>query len=127
MAMAQVGAPTFVSDVAGRRTARLAMRAGGEAGYRGERGWRPGAKKAETGEITPVTGWNTAAVAAPVSLPAGTYWLAYLPSSSSLRFRRAGSGTCRYYSYTYGVMPATFGTSTTSISDRWSFYGTLQP
>jgi hypothetical protein len=87
----------------------------------------PGAKKAETSEITPVTGWNTVTVTSPVSLAAGTYWLAYLPSSNGLHFRRSGSGTCRYYSYSYGAMPATFSRTTTNISDHWSFYGTLNP
>ena len=48
---------------------------------------RPGAKKAETASITPTTGWNTANVITPVSLPPGTYWLAYLASSNSLRFK----------------------------------------
>ena len=46
----------------------------------------PGAKKAETNSFTPTTGWNTANVITPASLPVGTYWLAYLPSSSSLGF-----------------------------------------
>ena len=46
----------------------------------------PGAKKAETNSFTPTTGWNTATVITPASLPVGTYWLAYLPSSSSLGF-----------------------------------------
>src|SRR5262249_22764204 len=35
----------------------------------------PGAKKAETNQIVPAVGWNTANVTAPVDLPAGTYWL----------------------------------------------------
>jgi hypothetical protein len=47
----------------------------------------PGAKKAETNEITPTTGWNTANVITPVLLPAGTYWLAYLPNDNNLHFR----------------------------------------
>ena len=47
----------------------------------------PGALKASTASFTPTTGWNTAKVVTPVSLPAGTYWLAYLPSSNALGFR----------------------------------------
>ena len=54
-------------------------------------GGGPGAKKAETDSITPTTGWNTANVA-PVSLPPGTYWLAYLPSINSLKFRAERTG-----------------------------------
>ena len=47
----------------------------------------PGALKASTASFTPVTGWNTANVVTPVSLAAGSYWLAYLPSSNALEFR----------------------------------------
>ena len=47
----------------------------------------PGALKAQTNAFTPVAGWNTANVITPVSLPAGNYWLAYLPSSSSRKLR----------------------------------------
>lgn len=85
----------------------------------------PGAKKAETNEITPIVGWNTANVITPVSLTAGAYWLAYLPNDNNLQFRRDGTGSFRYYSYTYGVMPAVFSTSPTSGVDHWSFYATL--
>ena len=46
----------------------------------------PGALKATTASFTPVTGWNTANVVTPVSLPAGSYWLAYLPSNNALSF-----------------------------------------
>ena len=44
----------------------------------------PGALKASTASFTPKTGWNTAKVVTPVSLPAGSYWLAFLPSSNAL-------------------------------------------
>lgn len=88
-------------------------------------GGGPGQKKAETAEITPTTGWNTANVITPVSLSPGTYWLAYLPSDNNLHFRRAGSGTAKYYSYTYGILPNTFSTTPTSTADHWSFYATL--
>lgn len=87
----------------------------------------PGAKVAETNEITPVAGWNTAPVISPVTLAAATYWLAYTPSSSSLSFRNNGTGTFRMYSRTYGVLPATFSTSPSSGTDHWSFYATLSP
>jgi hypothetical protein len=87
----------------------------------------PGNKIAETAELTPVTGWNTANVSSPVSLAAGSYWLAYLPSSNDLQFRRSGSGTYVYCNLNYGPMPNTFCTPLVSGKDHWSFYATLQP
>jgi hypothetical protein len=86
---------------------------------------RPGIKKAETAEITPGPGWNTANVTAPVALPAGTYWLAYLASDANLHFLRASSGSCYYYGVAYGALPTTFSTNPTSFTSHWSFYGTL--
>ena len=66
-------------------------------------GGGPGAKKAETASITPTTGWNTANVT-PVSLPPGTYWLAYLPSINSLKFKGESSGgTSKLYSFPFGT------------------------
>ena len=89
-------------------------------------GGGPGTKKAETNAITPVVGWNTVNIVTPVALPAGTYWLAYLPSSSSLRFLLdIRSGHMAYYSYPYGVMPATFSKSPASGISQWSFYATF--
>src|SRR3990167_5428984 len=88
-------------------------------------GGGPGAKKAETNSFTPTTGWNTANVITPVSLPTGTYWLTYLPSSSSLGFRLAYTGSAKWYSYTYGVMPTTYSTAPTAGTYHWSFYATL--
>jgi hypothetical protein len=89
----------------------------------------PGALKAQTNSFTPVVGWNTANVIAPVSLPAGTYWLAYLPSTNSLSFMKGlTSGvSIRYYSYQFGALPAQFSTSPSSDPNHWSFYGTLNP
>jgi hypothetical protein len=43
----------------------------------------PGKLKAQTGSFSTVKGWNTANVTTPVELPAGAYWLAYLPSSNN--------------------------------------------
>ena len=84
-----------------------------------------GAKVAETTVITPVVGWNTAAVTNPVSLPPGTYWLAYLASDNNLQFVVTQSGTAKVYSYAFGVMPATFSASANTQKAHWSFYGTL--
>jgi hypothetical protein len=85
----------------------------------------PGAKKAETNEITPVVGWNTASAITPVLLPAGTYWLAYVPSSNSLHLRWTNAGTTMYFSYPYGPLPLTFSTQTKRLTNHWSFYATL--
>src|SRR6516165_1510214 len=89
----------------------------------------PGALKAQTNSFTPVVGWNTANVITRVSLPAGTYWLAYLPSSNSLGFMKGQTSgvSNRYYSYAFGALPATFSTSPSSDPYHWSFYATLNP
>src|SRR6516225_1771283 len=87
----------------------------------------PGALKAQTNSFTPVSGWNTANIITPVSLPAGTYWLAYLPSSNTLAFVKGlTSGISnRYYSYPFGALPAQFSTSPSSDASHWSLYATL--
>jgi len=88
----------------------------------------PGAKKAEIDEITPVVGWNIANVVKPVSLPAGNYWLTYLPSSSDLAFRKirtTGTGS-KYYTYPYAVLPDTFDPQPPGSSiSHWTLYATL--
>lgn len=88
----------------------------------------PGAKKAETATFTPVAGWNTAAVLAPVVLQPGTYWLAYTPSSGALAFVKGqdASSSGKLYGRNFGPMPATFSTSPSSTSSHWSLYGTLK-
>jgi GH18 family chitinase/chitodextrinase len=89
-------------------------------------GGGPGAKKAETAQITPVAGWNTANVITPVALSPGNYWLAYFPSHNGLGFRVTNaSGIFAYSSLAYGAMPATFSTSPTTAAGHWSFYATL--
>ena len=88
-------------------------------------GGGPGAKLAETAEMIPVVGWNTAGTTAQVVLPAGTYWLAYLPSSNALSFRNSQTGAAKYYSFAYGVLPASFSKTPTSGQFHFSFYATL--
>ena len=87
----------------------------------------PGALKASTASFTPKTGWNTAKVVTPVSLAAGSYWLAYLPSSNALSFLKTNAtGNCKYYSYKFGSLPSKFSTSPASCNPTtWSFYATL--
>ena len=85
----------------------------------------PGALLASTNEFTPTsTGWNTQNVVSPVSLPAGTYWLAYLPQSIYLGFKN-GPGTAKWISFNYGPLPATFPSGGNGGSYQWSFYATL--
>jgi hypothetical protein len=93
-------------------------------------GGGPGAKLAETPEITTTTvGWDSANVVSPVSLPAGTYWLAYLSSSDALHSRRTGNGggASQYYVLPYGPLPSTFATGATTDTVQWSVFATLQP
>jgi hypothetical protein len=86
----------------------------------------PGTLKAQTNAFTPVVGWNTANVTTPVSLPAGNYWLAYLPSSSGLHFATNFSiGSFKYANFTFGPMPTTFPSIAGQGTTHWSFYGTL--
>jgi hypothetical protein len=91
-------------------------------------GGGPGALKAATGSFAPAAGWNTQSVSAPVLLPAGSYWLAYLPSSDALTFAvdRATVSANRWVSYTFAPMPASFPTSgVSSGTSHWSLYATL--
>ncbi|MCC6298851.1 MAG: hypothetical protein IT314_06110 [Anaerolineales bacterium] len=88
-------------------------------------GSNPGTLVAETAAFTPVVGWNTQPVLAQTVLPAGTYWLAFLPQNSSLAGKVVGSGTGRYYSYTFGALPASYSISPTNAAFRFSFYATL--
>ena len=87
----------------------------------------PGTLKAQTNSFATVVGWNTQPVVTPVSLPAGTYWLAYLPDNNSLSFvKNTTTGTSgRFYTFTYGPMPAIFSTTPQITGSHWSFYGTL--
>jgi hypothetical protein len=86
----------------------------------------PGRLKAQTAAFAPISGWNTQNVVSQVSLPAGTYWLAFLPSSNSLGCKAASTGSAKGYSYSYQALPATFSTSPISGTIHWSFYATLQ-
>ena len=85
----------------------------------------PGTLRAETAAFTPVVGWNTKPVLTPVLLPAGTYWLAYLPQSNSLHFRVALNGSARGYYYSYGPMPTTFPSPPLTADVHWSLYATF--
>ncbi len=92
-------------------------------------GGRPGTLAAQTDEFTPVAGWNTQAVQTPTLLPAGSYWLAFLPESDELHFRYGWVGSTQtnsyYYSYAYGEMPVTFSPSAQGIEEQFSIYATF--
>jgi len=88
-------------------------------------GTRPGTLLAQTAAFTPVVGWNTQNVITPTLLPAGTYWLVFLPQNNNLAGRVIPSGTGRYYSYTFGALPATYSSSPTSGTFHFSLYATL--
>ncbi len=93
-------------------------------------GGHPGKLLAVTNSFATASGWNTQNVVTPVSLAAGTYWLAYLPSSNSLSFlKQNNSGTCLYQAQSFSQgMPATFTTSTLDCSPTtWSFYASIEP
>jgi hypothetical protein len=92
----------------------------------GGAGGDPGALVAQTAEFSPVAGWNTQPVVAPTLLAAGTYWLAYLPSSSSLSFRNEQTGDARFLSMPYGPMPGNFPSSPATGNVHFSFYATLE-
>jgi hypothetical protein len=88
-------------------------------------GGGPGAKRAETAEITPGAGWNTCAVG-PIALAAGSYWLAYLPSDNNLHIRvERGTGTEVHVPHGFGPMPSTFSSTPTMGSAHWSFCAIL--
>jgi hypothetical protein len=88
-------------------------------------GNNPGTLVAQTAAFTPVVGWNTQPVLTQTVLPAGTYWLAFLPQNNSLAGRVALSGTGRHASYTFGALPAAFSSSVTNDSFHFSLYATL--
>lgn len=87
----------------------------------------PGTKIAETSELTPAVGWNTANVIRPVLLAAGNYWLSYLPSSNGLSFVKAGGGSGKFSDFPYGVMPSTFPSNPSLTGSQFSIYATLTP
>ncbi len=87
----------------------------------------PGTLEATTAEFKPTTGWNTVNVQTPVSLPAGTYWIVFLPQSTSAVFQSNGgvSGTEEIVHYSIAALPSTFPSGGTASTNTDSFYGTL--
>jgi hypothetical protein len=90
----------------------------------------PGVLQAQANSFTPVAGWNTVSAVTSVVLPAGNYWLAYMPSSNGLGFvKQNNSGSCYYYSQSFSDgFPSTFSTAPQNCTPTtWSFYATLTP
>jgi hypothetical protein len=82
----------------------------------------------QTDEFTPTVGWNTVNIQTPTLLPAGTYWLAFLPESDELAFKfewNPGSYTGQMYGYPYGELPSSVSGSPVGVEYRYSFYATL--
>jgi chitodextrinase len=85
----------------------------------------PGTLKAQTSSFATVAGWDTVSVVTPVALAAGNYWLAYLPSSSSLAFASKQTGVFKYANVNFGSMPTKFPAVAGQGSTHWSIYATL--
>jgi hypothetical protein len=86
----------------------------------------PGNLLATTAQFSPTVGWNMQPVLAPVALPAGSYWLAYFPSSNALAFRKQLAGNCYYYNLNFGALPSVFVlAAANNLTVEWSFYASL--
>ncbi|MGE5223414.1 MAG: hypothetical protein ACM3PY_13340, partial [Omnitrophica WOR_2 bacterium] len=118
-ALPQAGTLTSISFFVRTASGRLQL------GIYNEASGEPNHLIASTPVFTPVAGWNTVSLS-PISLAPGYYWLAYLPESSSLGFQAdLSSGSARWFSSSFGSMPVTFSSSSSSGTDHWSFYATL--
>jgi hypothetical protein len=87
----------------------------------------PGNKVAETAEITPVVGLNTASVTTPVPLRKGTYWLAFTTSSDLLEVPMEESGRYAQDLRPYQPLPPTFEGVVNAFSRHFSLFATLTP
>jgi len=93
-------------------------------GLYADAGGRPGAKLAEVAEFTPVAGWNTRSVA-PVTLAAGTYWLAFTHSGSTPFYPVDMTGLMAFSPFAYGPMPASWPPGTLTNGAHYAMYGTV--
>jgi peptidoglycan hydrolase-like protein with peptidoglycan-binding domain len=87
----------------------------------------PGKLLAQTASVSAVRGWNTANVTAPVTLPAGTYWLAYEVSNDSLGFNDGITSGVRnvWASQSFGSLPTTFSTDVDGDRYHFSLYASF--
>ena len=93
-----------------------------------DNGGKPGTLLGQTAVFTPATGWNTKPTTTAPSLPAGTYWLVYAPSSNTLAFRKQNnSGNCSYFPRTFQALPTGWPTAgvLSCTPTTWSFYATV--
>ena len=87
----------------------------------------PGALQATTAAFTPTTGWNTASVITPVTLAAGSYWLAWITDSNTLTLQaESTTGTQKFKAQTYGAMPGTFSTTPSATTWNDSLYASTR-
>lgn len=86
----------------------------------------PGTLVAQTEAFTPVTGWNTQATITAVVIPAGTYWVAFLPGDNAFANPKAAVGSGSVDSaVTAFALPTTFPTGGSTSTSQWSVYVNL--
>lgn len=125
VAASLLGMSFFVSNVVGKLRVGIYDATGVGGG--------PGTLRAQSGEISPVPGWDLIGmlpVGNNLALAAGPYWLAYMPSDNSMAFpvdRTSGSGICQ--PAPFGPMPLNFPPAPYFVSGtfHWAFYATLAP
>ncbi len=88
-------------------------------------GGRPGILKAQTKSFVPVVGWNTVNVVTPVSLPAGTYWLAKLNNNNNMHERTVNTGVSTWVARTFKKGFRARAPAMGTAGSHWSFYATL--
>lgn len=87
---------------------------------------KPATLVASVSAFTPVAGWNTKPTTTNPTIAVGTYWLAALPSSNTLGFRKTATSQTSYTkSFTFAPLPQTFPTGAATTASQWSFYATL--
>jgi hypothetical protein len=87
----------------------------------------PGNLLTSTPPVTPTTpGWYTLTLAAPIFIPAGNYYLAFLTNSNLMTFRtQTVTGSFSYVGVPFGPLPASFPFTTLGGTGDWSFYGSI--
>jgi hypothetical protein len=88
----------------------------------------PGSLMAQTNSFTLASGWNTQSVTTPVTLTAGSYYLAFeLDSNSAGPVFATGTSNSNYYRSfgSYGTLPTSFGTGTSQPGIAYSEYATV--
>ncbi|HUM68409.1 MAG TPA: hypothetical protein PLK31_06140 [Chloroflexota bacterium] len=95
-------------------------------GIYNDNGGSPGTLLGETAPFAPVHGWNTQNVLTQTALVAGTYWLAFVPETNSMRFAMVnGTGVNWHTSHTFANLPGSFPVSPISQTVKFSIYATM--